>query len=268
MNIKFNDFHKQYLAQKLAYNKALTGVLESGYYILGSQVASFEKSLASYLGVKYIVGVANGLEALQLSLMALNIGPGDEVITTCQSAVATALAIKAVGATPVFVDIDEYVYSTRDNHFVDTLRKDYGQANISAIGIHWLLFGDNYHKDFSPEPVYNRFTRRALKINHHIKSVARLKEVISFRTPHSFITQNNTIDEHFNIIPNGDPWYEPATADILRCNHYMTNTKAECFKRREGKTRVDVKEIITGTEEYFLLNNKNEVEDNDIWKVL
>ena len=168
----------------------------------------------------------------------------------------------------LFVDIDEYVYSTRDNHFVDTLRKDYGQANISAIGIHWLLFGDNYHKDFSPEPVYNRFTRRALKINHHIKSVARLKEVISFRTPHSFITQNNTIDEHFNIIPNGDPWYEPATADILRCNHYMTKTKAECFKRREGKTRVDVKEIITGTEEYFLLNNKNEVEDNDIWKVL
>jgi len=85
-------------------------VLSSGKYILGPVVNEFEKKFADYIGAKYCVGVANGLEALQISLMALDIGEGDEVITTPLSAVATSLAIKAVGAKPIFVDIDEYYH--------------------------------------------------------------------------------------------------------------------------------------------------------------
>lgn len=87
--------------------KAIVEVVDSGWYILGEQVKAFEKEFAKYLGVKEVIGVANGLEALQISLMALNVGVGDEVITTPISAVATTLAIVAVGAKPVFVDIND-----------------------------------------------------------------------------------------------------------------------------------------------------------------
>jgi len=110
MEIKFNDFQKQYKAHHQKFDKAIKGVLNSGWYILGTQVADFEKKFADYIGTKYAVGVANGLEALQIALLALNIGPGDEVITTSHTAAATALAIISVGAKPVFVDIDEYFH--------------------------------------------------------------------------------------------------------------------------------------------------------------
>lgn len=79
-------------------------VLSSGNFILGEEVENFEKNFAKYLGVKYCIGMGNGLEAIQISLMSLEIGKGDEVITTSISAAATTLAILAVGAKPVFVD--------------------------------------------------------------------------------------------------------------------------------------------------------------------
>lgn len=108
--ISFNDFQKEYSLLKKEVDRAIKEVLESGRYILGEKVEKFEKAFADYLGVKYCVGVGNGLEALQISLMALGIKSGDEVITTPLSAVATAIAIKAVGAKPVFVDIDSYYH--------------------------------------------------------------------------------------------------------------------------------------------------------------
>ncbi len=106
--ILFNDFKKEYQYLKKDIDRAINRVLTSGYYILGPEVENFEQLFAKYLNIKYCVGVGNGLEALQIALMALEIGEGDEVITTAHSAVATALAIKAVGAKPIFVDIDEY----------------------------------------------------------------------------------------------------------------------------------------------------------------
>lgn len=108
MKIKFNDFKKQYNLQKKDYDKAIKEVLVSGWYILGTQVSAFEKSFAQYIGCKYCIGVANGMEAIQIALLSLNIGPGDEVITTSHTAVATTLAINSVGAKPIFVDIDKY----------------------------------------------------------------------------------------------------------------------------------------------------------------
>jgi len=110
MEIKFNDFQKQYKSHHRKFDKAIKGVLNSGWYILGTQVADFEKKFAGYIGTKYAIGVANGMEALQIALLALNIGPGDEVITTSHTAAATALAIISVGAKPVFADIDEYFH--------------------------------------------------------------------------------------------------------------------------------------------------------------
>lgn len=105
--IKFNDFQAEGKVHKREFNEAFKRVLTSGWYILGQEVASFEQQFADFLGIKYCVGVGNGLEALQISLMALGIGEGDEVITTPISAVATTLAILAVGAKPVFVDTND-----------------------------------------------------------------------------------------------------------------------------------------------------------------
>jgi dTDP-3-amino-3,4,6-trideoxy-alpha-D-glucose transaminase len=110
MAVPFHDFKKEYADGKDGIDKAIGEVLASGHYILGPKVEEFERAFAQYLGVSDAVGVANGMEALQIALMAAGIGPGDEVITTSLSAVATALAIKAVGALPVFVDTDEYYH--------------------------------------------------------------------------------------------------------------------------------------------------------------
>jgi dTDP-4-amino-4,6-dideoxygalactose transaminase len=81
-------------------------VLESHYYVLGTQVTEFESEWADYCGIEHAVGVANGLDAIEIALRALKIGPGDQVITTPMTAVATVLAILRSGATPVLADID------------------------------------------------------------------------------------------------------------------------------------------------------------------
>jgi len=113
--ISFNNFQKIYRDKKNLIDKALNRVCGSGRFILGREVSKFEADFSSYIGTSYTIGVGNGLEALQISLMALDIGPGDEVITTSLSAVATALSIKAVGAKPIFADIDEYYHIDPDS---------------------------------------------------------------------------------------------------------------------------------------------------------
>lgn len=105
--IKYLDFPREVRERKKEYFEAIERVLYSGRFILGKEVEAFEKEFARFLKIKYCVGVGTGLEAIQISLMALGIKGGDEVITTPLSAVATTLAILAVRAKPVFVDINE-----------------------------------------------------------------------------------------------------------------------------------------------------------------
>lgn len=87
-------------------NAALQRVLRSGQFVLGSEVAEFEKEAAAALGAEHAIGVNSGTDALVIGLRALGVGPGDEVITTAFTFVATAEAVSLIGATPVFVDID------------------------------------------------------------------------------------------------------------------------------------------------------------------
>lgn len=89
------------------FKTAFGNVLLSGNFILGKEVSGFERNFSKYLGVKYCIGVGNGLEAIQIALMASGIGKSDQVITTPISAFATTLAIIAVGAKPIFIDTDE-----------------------------------------------------------------------------------------------------------------------------------------------------------------
>jgi dTDP-4-amino-4,6-dideoxygalactose transaminase len=100
------NVERQYNEYRREIDAAYHRVMRSGSYILGAEVAAFEQEFAHYCGTKYAVGVASGYDALVLALRALGIGPGDEVITVSHTFISTALAILAVGAKPVFVDID------------------------------------------------------------------------------------------------------------------------------------------------------------------
>jgi len=97
---------EQYAAHREEIRDAIDRVLEGDRYILGPEVAAFEKEFAAYCGVSEGIGVGSGTEALHLALRAIGIGRADEVITVSHTAVATAVAIRLCGATPVFVDID------------------------------------------------------------------------------------------------------------------------------------------------------------------
>jgi dTDP-4-amino-4,6-dideoxygalactose transaminase len=101
----------QYRAHKPAIEAAISRVLDSGAYVLGSEVESFEGSFAAYCGVDHAVGAGNGTDALILALRALGIGAGDEVVTVSHTALATVAAIIATGATPVLVDVDASSYT-------------------------------------------------------------------------------------------------------------------------------------------------------------
>ena len=104
--IPYLDLKPQYRSMETAINDRIKAVLEHGQFILGPEVEESEKALAAFVGAKYCLTAASGTDALIMALMALGVGPGDEVITTGFSFFATAEVISLVGATPVFADID------------------------------------------------------------------------------------------------------------------------------------------------------------------
>jgi dTDP-4-amino-4,6-dideoxygalactose transaminase len=111
MQIPLTDLKAQYESIKGEMEVAIAEVLQETNFILGKQVGLLEQEIAQYLGVRHAVGVASGTDALVLSLAALGIGKGDDVITTPFTFIATAEAISRVGARPVFCDIDEKTYN-------------------------------------------------------------------------------------------------------------------------------------------------------------
>jgi dTDP-3-amino-3,4,6-trideoxy-alpha-D-glucose transaminase len=104
--ILLNDFKRQWQDVRTAVSAAVERVGASGWYILGREVEEFERALAAFTGARHAVGVANGMDALEIALRACKLEPGTPVLTTPLSAYATTLAIQRAGGRPVFVDVD------------------------------------------------------------------------------------------------------------------------------------------------------------------
>jgi dTDP-4-amino-4,6-dideoxygalactose transaminase len=115
------DLVGQYHELKEEIDRAIFGVLESGHFISGPNVQAFEREIARYLGVADAIALNSGTDALQLGLRVLDIGPGDEVITSPFTFVATSEAIGSVGATPVFVDIDPVTFNIEPKRIRDAI---------------------------------------------------------------------------------------------------------------------------------------------------
>jgi UDP-2-acetamido-2-deoxy-ribo-hexuluronate aminotransferase len=107
----FIDLKTQYRRIKPSVDARIARVLEHGAYVMGPEVAEIEQLLAGYVGTRHCVSVASGTDALMIALMALEIGPGDEVVTAPFTFFASAEVIALVGATPVFVDVDPRTYN-------------------------------------------------------------------------------------------------------------------------------------------------------------
>lgn len=108
MKIDLGILDRQFQIYQKEYETSALRVLRHGWYVLGSEVEAFEKEFAEYIGRKYCIGVNSGLDALTLSVGALGIGAGDEVIVPANTYIATVLAITKNGAIPVFIEPDEY----------------------------------------------------------------------------------------------------------------------------------------------------------------
>src|SRR5712691_11364775 len=109
--IPFVDLQAQHRSIAAEIHSAVEEVLSKCNLILGTQVGEFEQAFARFVGVRHAVGVSSGLDALRLTLNALDIGPGDEVILPANRFIATALAVSAVGARAVLVDCDPSTYN-------------------------------------------------------------------------------------------------------------------------------------------------------------
>jgi len=109
--MQFIDLAAQQKRIRARIDENIKRVLDHGKYIMGPEIRELEEKLAAYVGVKHAVGVASGTDALLMALMALDIGPGDAVLTTPFTFIATAEVVRLVGAEPVFVDIDAGTYN-------------------------------------------------------------------------------------------------------------------------------------------------------------
>jgi dTDP-4-amino-4,6-dideoxygalactose transaminase len=141
MQIPYLDLHAQYQHLKAEITSSIDRVLEGGQFILGEDVALFEDKFAHYCDAKWGLGVASGSDALHLALRALEIGPGDEVITVGNTFVATGFAILYAGATPVLVDIEPDYYTID----VDQVARAITKRTKAIIPVH--LYGQPAEMD-------------------------------------------------------------------------------------------------------------------------
>lgn len=136
MQILANDLKRQYDLHAAEYEAKALEVLRSGWYILGREVEAFEREWAAMVGAKYCVGLASGLDALWIAFRLLGVGAGDEVIVSANAYIACVMGITINGATPVFVEPDEY-----DNIDADTIEAAITPRTKAILAVH--LYGQS-----------------------------------------------------------------------------------------------------------------------------
>ena len=136
MNVPFFDLHAQLAGIRSEIRTAIDDVIESTQYIGGPKLETLERTIANYSGAGHAIGVSSGTDALLASLMALDVGHGDLVVTTPFSFFATAGVIARLGATPVFVDIDPVTYNMNP---VARLKRSYRSICSASVPI-WDRF--------------------------------------------------------------------------------------------------------------------------------
>ena len=129
MDIPLVDLEAQYNTIKNEIDDAIRNVIGNGQFILGPEVEAFESEIAAYCQTKFAIGVASGTDALQLALLSCGIRPGDEVITTPFTFIATAEAIAQCGAIPVFVDIDPRTYNINPQKLQELLERRFSHQS-------------------------------------------------------------------------------------------------------------------------------------------
>ncbi|PKP58946.1 hypothetical protein CVT91_07625 [Candidatus Atribacteria bacterium HGW-Atribacteria-1] len=152
--IKATDFSFVIKRINKELKEATNRVIDSNWYILGKEVEEFENEFANYLGVKYCIGVGNGLEALHIILRAYGIGEGDEVIIPSNTYIATALAVNYAGATPVMVEPDERTYNINP----DLIEEKITKKTKAIMPVH--LYGQSCDMD----PINKIAKRYGLKV--------------------------------------------------------------------------------------------------------
>lgn len=136
-NIQMVDLQGQYQNIKNEIDQAIREVIDSAYFIKGPQVREFEQNLADYLQTKYVIGCANGTDALQIALMALDLPAGSEIIVPDFTFIATAEVVSLLGYTPVFADVDKDTF----NIDPESIRANISERTSAIIPVH--LFGQS-----------------------------------------------------------------------------------------------------------------------------
>ena len=136
VDIPQTDPYANYCAHKAAIDGAITRVLDSGRYIMGEEVSSFEKEFAEYVGVNYAAGVASGTDALELALRACGVGADTIVFTVSHTAVATVAAIERTGAQAILIDIDPDTYNMDANCLETAISKSYNGRAMAIVPVH------------------------------------------------------------------------------------------------------------------------------------
>jgi dTDP-4-amino-4,6-dideoxygalactose transaminase len=135
MQVKMVDLHSQYLRMKDEIDQAIQQVLNSTAFIQGPEVKEFEQALSQYVGGAHVVSCANGTDALQIAMMALELQPGDEVILPVHTYVATAEVLALLKLNPVFVDVDERTFNINVKEIAEKL----SQKTKAVVPVH--LYG-------------------------------------------------------------------------------------------------------------------------------
>jgi len=154
MRVPFGDLARQYEVISDEVDQAVSRVLRRGSFILGEELANFEREFAAYLGCRYVIGVGSGTEALHLALTAAGVGPGDEVITAANTCVPTASAISSSGAKVVLVDIDPTSFNIQPGE----LERAIGPNTRAIVPVH--LYGQAADMD----PILDIARRKSISV--------------------------------------------------------------------------------------------------------